>query len=87
MNGCLRTAVLRAWDGGGARLRHWELSEVGERLGSRGKKFNQNPMGKEELLGKEVVESAREAGAGDTAVGLGLCLRQESGDGEEGAAG
>lgn len=54
---------MAAWGGDGARLRHWGLSEGGERLGSREQKFRQNPVGEEELW-KEVVESAAEDGAG-----------------------
>ena len=36
MNERVRTAVMAAWGSDGARLRHWGLSEGGERLGSRG---------------------------------------------------
>lgn len=49
MNECVRMAITAAWSSGRAGRRCWGLSEGGERLGSRGQKFEQNPMGKEEL--------------------------------------
>jgi len=46
VNERVRTA---AWGRSGAGPRHGGLSQSGERLGSKGQKFQQNPMGKEEL--------------------------------------